>query len=86
MCARRVLFSAKDSGLKHERGQFDQFDIVGDFKVDPTNLWAIWAIGGAIQTIGDYRPILEFVEVSTVRDSCPDFKVVVRGPVNLKDI
>ena len=77
--------SAKDSGLKHERGQFDQFDI-GDFKVDPTNLWAIWAIGGAIQTIGDYRPILEFVEVATVRDSWPDFKVVVRGPVNLKDI
>ena len=76
--------SAKDIGLKHERGQFDQFD--SDFKVDPTNLWAIWAIGGAIQTIGDYRPILEFVEVSTVCDSCPDFKVVVRGPVNLKDI
>ena len=42
---RRVFFSAKDSGLKHE-----------------------------------------FVEVATVRDSCPDFKVVVRGPVNLKDI
>ena len=42
--------------------------------------------GGAIQTIGDYRPILEFVEVATVRDSWPDFKVVVRGPVNLKDI
>ena len=77
---------AKDSGLKHERGQFYQFDIAGDFKVDPTNLWAIWAIGGAIQTIGDYRPILEFVEVATVRDSCFDFKVVVRGPVNLKDI
>ena len=76
--------SANNSGLKHERGQFDQFD--SDFKVDPTNLWAIWAIGGAIQTIGDYRPILEFVEVATVRDSCPDFKVVVRGPVNLKDI
>ena len=76
---------AKDSGLKHERGQFDQFDI-GDFKVDPTNLWVIWASGGAIQTIGDYRPILEFVEVSTVCDSCPDFKAVVRGPVNLKDI
>ena len=44
------------------------------------------SIGGAIQTIGDYRPILEFVDVATVRDSCPDFKVVVRGPVNLKDI
>ena len=55
----------------------------GDFKVEPTNLWPILA---AIQTIGDYRPILEFVEVATVRDSCPDFKVVVRGPVNLKDI
>ena len=59
--------------------------MTGDFKVDPTNLWAILA-EGAIQTIGDYRPILEFVEVATVRDSCPDFKVVVRGPVNLKDI
>ena len=59
--------------------------MTGDFKVDPTNLWAILA-GGAIQTIGDYRPILEFVEVATVCDSCPDFKVVVRGPVNLKDI
>ena len=77
--------SAKDSGLKHERGQFDQFDI-GNFKADPTNLWVIWASGGAIQAIGDYRPILEFVEVATVRDSCHDFKVVVRGPVNLKDI
>ena len=33
--------SVKDSGLKHERGQFDQSDIAGDFKVDPTNLWAI---------------------------------------------
>ena len=59
--------------------------MTGDFKVDLTNLWAILA-GGAIQTIGDYRPILEFVEVATVRDSCFDFKVVVRGPVNLKDI
>ena len=36
--------SAKDSGLKHDRGQFDQFDI-GDFKVDPTNLWPILAGG-----------------------------------------
>ena len=81
----KIVVYAKDSGLKHERGQSDQFDI-GDFKVDPTNLWVIWAIGGAIQTIGDYRPILEFVDVATVRDSCPDFKVVVRGPVNLKDI
>ena len=35
-------------------------NLTGDFKVDPTNLWAILA-GGAIQTIGDYRPILEFV-------------------------
>ena len=42
--------------------------MTGDFKVDPTNLWAILAGGaigdfsrGAIQTIGDYRPILEFV-------------------------
>ena len=59
--------------------------MTGDFKVEPTNLWPILA-GGAIQTIGDYRPILEFVDVATVRDSCPDFKVVVRGPVNLKDI
>ena len=33
--------SANNSGLKHERGQFDQFDIADDFKVDPTNLWAI---------------------------------------------
>ena len=41
MRKRRVFFSAKDSGLKHERGQFDQFDIADDFKVDPTNLWAI---------------------------------------------
>ena len=35
-------------------------NLTGDFKVDPTNLWPILA-GGAIQTIGDYRPILEFV-------------------------
>ena len=34
----KIVVYAKDSGLKHERGQFDQFDI-GDFKVDPTNLW-----------------------------------------------
>ena len=35
-------------------------NLTGDFKVEPTNLWPILA-GGAIQTIGDYRPILEFV-------------------------
>ena len=35
--------------------------MTGDFKVEPTNLWPILAGEGAIQTIGDYRPILEFV-------------------------
>ena len=53
--------------------------MTGDFKVEPTNLWPILA---AIQTIGDYRPILEFVG-GDLRQ-LPDF--VVRGPVNLKDI
>ena len=43
---------------------------------------------GAIQTIGDYRPILEFVgaDLRQLPPCWPDFKVVVRGPVNLKDI
>ena len=47
-------------GAKTAGWKIREANLTGDFKVDPTNLWAILA-GGAIQTIGDYRPILEFV-------------------------